>query len=288
MTVWRFGNAAPRAGGMSLGRRAIYHVGMWIAARQKRDLQLSATVSAGKQTVGALMAAARASPCGSLKALTGGGPIIVLAPHPDDETLGCGGLLAACAEAGIPAYVFLLTDGSLSHPGARGLFRLRFLETLRALRAIGLGPHALRTGGLRDGTALVDRDGMRRAASQLARFAVRINAKRLFVSWRHDPHPDHMAAALVAERARVEAPRLRVIHYPIRGRSLPPETPLNANWTATRLDIRRHLPRKRRAMACYKSQTSPLIATGALAFRFHRNEANAFLGPTEMFFEEVR
>jgi LmbE family N-acetylglucosaminyl deacetylase len=78
------------------------------------------------------------------------------------------------------------------------------------------------------------------------------------------------------------------MHYPIRGRFLPPETQLNASWTATRLDIRRHLPRKRRAMACYKSQTTPLVTTGAIAFRFHRDEANAFLGPTEAFFEEVR
>ncbi len=48
----------------------------------------------------------------------GAAPIVVLAPHPDDESLGCGALLAA-AFAGKGARVVCLTDGSGSHPGSR-------------------------------------------------------------------------------------------------------------------------------------------------------------------------
>lgn len=286
MTVWRFAQRASGPQRMSLGRQLIYHVGQRIADRQTRDLAPSKPHR--MQTVGRLLAAARAARCASLHHLTGGGPIIVLAPHPDDETLGCGGVLAACAAAGIAAYVFVLTDGSLSHPGARSLSRLRLGETIGALRALGLKPQALRRHSLHDGRALFDGVGMRRAASRLARFAVKVNATRLFVAWRHDPHPDHMAAALVAERARVAAPRLRVLHYPIRGRFLPSDTAISANWSATRFDARAFVPHKRRAMAAYRSQTTPLIATGALAFRFRRDEHKPFLGPTEIFFEERR
>ena len=44
--------------------------------------------------------------------------LVVLAPHPDDETLGCGALLAR-AFLGAGAHIICLTDGSASHPGSR-------------------------------------------------------------------------------------------------------------------------------------------------------------------------
>jgi LmbE family N-acetylglucosaminyl deacetylase len=271
---------------MSLARQLIYRAGKRIAAFQSRDLMLPKTQRT--QTVGRLLASAGAGRCASLERLTGGGPIIVLAPHPDDETLGCGALLAACADAGIDAYVFILTDGSLSHPGARNLTRHRLGETISALRALGLKPQALRRASLGDGRALLDNAGMRRVAARIGRFATKVNAKRLFVAWSHDPHPDHMAAALVAERARRAAPRLAVLQYPIRGRFLPPRTKIAASWSALRFDARPFLPRKRRAMGAYRSQTTPQIATRALAFRFRRDEHLPFLGPNEIFFTQGR
>ena len=38
--------------------------------------------------------------------------VLVLAPHPDDETFGCGGSLALHAEAGDPVKVVFLTNGA--------------------------------------------------------------------------------------------------------------------------------------------------------------------------------
>src|SRR5947199_8996501 len=43
------------------------------------------------------------------------GPILVVSPHPDDETLGCGGLIARHATAGCAVAVAMLTDGEASH-----------------------------------------------------------------------------------------------------------------------------------------------------------------------------
>ena len=129
MTVWRFGGQKRPANHTSFGRKLVYEIGLRIAESQRRDLPLARYTPRAGQSVGRLLAAARTAPCDSLTRLTGGGPIIVLAPHPDDETLGCGGLLAACAAAQIPAHIFVLTDGSLSHPNnmvsAQSLSRLR-------------------------------------------------------------------------------------------------------------------------------------------------------------------
>ena len=44
-------------------------------------------------------------------------PAVVLAPHPDDETLGCGGTLIRKARAGAPLKVVLMTDGARSGRG---------------------------------------------------------------------------------------------------------------------------------------------------------------------------
>ena len=43
--------------------------------------------------------------------LDGGGPVLVLAPHPDDEVLGVGGTMARLAEAGAEVHVAIVTTG---------------------------------------------------------------------------------------------------------------------------------------------------------------------------------
>ena len=45
------------------------------------------------------------------------GVTIVFAPHQDDETLGCGGLIAHKRNEGLPVHVIFITDGRASHPG---------------------------------------------------------------------------------------------------------------------------------------------------------------------------
>ena len=39
--------------------------------------------------------------------------VMVFAPHPDDETIGCGGSAALYGQAGIPVQALVMTDGSL-------------------------------------------------------------------------------------------------------------------------------------------------------------------------------
>jgi LmbE family N-acetylglucosaminyl deacetylase len=45
--------------------------------------------------------------------------ILVVAPHPDDETLGCGGLISLLAQNGSAFYIVFVTDGSASHRNSR-------------------------------------------------------------------------------------------------------------------------------------------------------------------------
>lgn len=43
--------------------------------------------------------------------------LVVVAPHPDDEVLGVGGLMATAVGAGVELDIVAVTDGDASHPG---------------------------------------------------------------------------------------------------------------------------------------------------------------------------
>lgn len=46
------------------------------------------------------------------------GPVLVVAAHPDDEVLGCGGTIARLTEAGVTVHVLFFTDGVSARPDA--------------------------------------------------------------------------------------------------------------------------------------------------------------------------
>ena len=78
----------------------------------------------------------------SAKAAAAQGPWLILAPHPDDETLGCGALIAAISASGGRAHTAFVTDGAGSHPDAPGWSRMRIAglrrtEAAAALRLLG-------------------------------------------------------------------------------------------------------------------------------------------------------
>ncbi|RZJ28049.1 MAG: PIG-L family deacetylase [Chryseobacterium sp.] len=51
--------------------------------------------------------------------VTGFGTTLIVAPHADDESLGCGGIIALARKYGQTVYILLLSDGTLSHPNSK-------------------------------------------------------------------------------------------------------------------------------------------------------------------------
>ena len=68
--------------------------------------------------------------------------VLVLSPHPDDETIGCGGTLALHAEAGDPVQVVVLTNGAKGDMSGRFVrnvyIEMRRQETLAACACLGI------------------------------------------------------------------------------------------------------------------------------------------------------
>lgn len=187
----------------------------------------------------------------------------VVAPHPDDEVLSVGGLLAELAHAGREAGVVAVTDGEASHPGsglwsAQQLAAVRRAETAEALARLGLTSPALRLG-LPDGGVQQREDAL---AAQLA--GLLHAGDVVFTTWRLDGHPDHEAtgrACAVACHAR----GARLFEVPVWAwHWASPGDPRLPWGRACRLELGTPARQaKRDAVSAFRSQLLPDPSTGA-------------------------
>lgn len=232
-----------------------------------------------------------ALPFADLDGIIGGATALVLAPHADDESLGCGGLIAEACARGLPPVVVVLTDGAMSHPSSRSyppprLRAQRRAEARAAVAALGLGSGRLHFLDVPDGRAPREGPGMEEAAVRVADLARACGARTVLTTWEHDPHADHAAAHAIA-RAAARLVGARVVSYPVWGWALPRRARLPvAPVAGARLDIARHLPAKRRAIAAHESQHSGLIADDPQGFRLPASLLSAVDRPFEVFLFE--
>ncbi|EAU42145.1 hypothetical protein FP2506_16969 [Fulvimarina pelagi HTCC2506] len=194
--------------------------------------------------------------------LLGSGGLVVLAPHPDDETFGTAALLGEVAQSGRPLGIVALTDGNASHPHSKAvppaaLAKNRRLEQEAAIAAFGImAPRWLRLG-LPDGGAGRDRR-FGNAPEQIARLCEEIGAETLAAPHPDDPHPDHHAAAALAEAVRALRPQLRLLFYPIWSLRLSGDDSYRgADLLPFRIVVDRNI--KARAIDCHASQLGKII-----------------------------
>lgn len=242
-------------------------------------------------TVRDTLDAIRQMPIGSLQDITSGLPFVVLSPHPDDESLGVGGLIAAaCAESQY-AEVIVITDGSGSHPQSqryprRRLIELRQAEVEAAGSLLGLGDGRVSYLGLPDTQAPSSGADFDAAVTAIAETCRKANAASLFVTWESDPHCDHEATARMARAVLQRMPQLRLWAYPIWGWHLDPKLPLHhPPPRGLRLDISRYQAQKHAAIAAHVSQMTGLIDDDPNGFCFTDTTLAPFLGPFEYFIE---
>jgi len=222
------------------------------------------------------------------------GAVVVIAPHPDDESIGCGGIIALLRRLGQPVTVLLLSDGARSHPQSvrwprPALVRLRLAEFHAALRALGVdadNAQALQwpDGALPDaGTPDFDD-----AITELTGCLAVLKPDTLLVPWRRDPHPDHRAASAVARasNASLEQPA-RVLEYTvwtqIRGSdAVHPRHDEAIQW---RVDVAAVSKNKLKAIAAHRSQLGGLIDDDPSGFVLPPEMLARCAQPFETFYE---
>ena len=226
-------------------------------------------------------------PVAGLDEALGDGGLLVIAPHPDDESLACGGLIAQACSEGRRVRVVVVSDGTGSHPRSRAFPRprlraLREAEARRALLALGLAPRHVRFLRLPDRFVPHEGAAARAAVAAIVEAAREVEALALFVSWRHDPHCDHQAAYKLA-RAAQRRLGARLFEYTVWGAALNAKAPVTSVSSGFRLYVGRERVRKRRAIAAHESQTTRLIADDPTGFRLTAADLARFAGPFEAF-----
>ncbi|MCU1547934.1 MAG: SAM-dependent methyltransferase [Arthrobacter sp.] len=148
-----------------------------------------------------------------------GRAFIVLAAHPDDESLGAGGLLCRLQTLGADVRVLLCTAGEASHPESPTTTPEQLTEVRLGEFGGGLA-HLLPDSewqylGLPDGQLAEHRQAIRTALQEAVRDGGRPAARIILVApYRHDGHPDHeLLGSVAAEIAATGGHGL--LEYPI-------------------------------------------------------------------------
>ena len=203
-------------------------------------------------------------PLADLDTILQGRVPVILAPHPDDESIGCGGLIAQACAAGVKPQVVILTDGCRSHPNspsypAERLRHAREREAQTALGLLGLPIGNIWFLGLEDTAMPRVGPAFQLAARRVLGICEGQERPVLLTAWRHDPHCDHEAAAGLA--ARLAAQRgMPLLSYPVWGWTLPDDAERNVPLpVGMRLEITDQLSAKRCAIRAHATQYGEVI-----------------------------
>jgi LmbE family N-acetylglucosaminyl deacetylase len=220
---------------------------------------------------------------------------LVLAPHPDDETIGCGAAIMRKIDHGTEVRIVIVADGRLggssaARPAAR-IAQRRASESREACRRLGVSDEHVLSLGVPD---LSIGDQSDRIESAIRDFARSFGPEEVISPFRIDNNPDHRSlGAIVDKLRRDEFAASHVLAYPVwlwnrwawTADSLPKyrqtfELLARPLWATMRLrarivDARGYQERKRHALQAYESQVDDVLDANWLSL---------FLGSDELFF----
>lgn len=224
----------------------------------------------------------------------GRGPVVVIAPHPDDESLACAGLLADVWLGGGTAHVVCFTDGAASHPNSRthppaALAALRQAELLDAIRILGGRTGDVTFLGFPDAATHRMHGPGQDPVRALGAIVDALQPACIFAPSPLDPHCDHQTAAAAAK----EVVRLRrgpkLFFYPVWSAwSAPGRKAVRPAGTRRFERDHRHRDRKRAAIDAHRSQRGLVVRDDRDGFAMPPGFAAHFTATPETFFEALR
>jgi LmbE family N-acetylglucosaminyl deacetylase len=226
------------------------------------------------------------------------GRLLVLAPHPDDETIGCGGTISMSLRRGAYVRVVVVTRGDYARTvkDRETVASIRQLELVGATRALGLEIADVIQLGFADGyLARFEEQVRARLAEQITSWGPTV----VLVTAAADPHPDHAALGRLARDVLADS-SVALFEYMVWGwwepsrwlrlaRRTRRSSPLGASHPLGVVSVTSSdsLKSKRAALSCYASQIGPSASkaglqsgTGVLEGRFLAH----FLRGAELFF----
>ena len=219
--------------------------------------------------------------------------MLVVAPHPDDETLGCGGTIALLVKAAVSVEIIFVTDGSASHPShptysPEQIGALRAEEARVATGILGVDWSKVTFIGAKDGTlASMDEASSRSIVDALSAALRRVSPEAVVLPCRGDGSSEHDAAFACVRRAlRQASASPRVLEFPVWAWRNPTRLvrPLLTSRRVWRAVLGRQIDTKIAALASYASQTRPLPPETKPVIP--EDFASEFTVPEEYFFEK--
>ncbi len=227
----------------------------WISRRSFDE-----AIEPAKAPLAALVGRALCALSTDVSGSVGQASCLVLAPHPDDETLGCAVSMMRRLEAGSSVHVAVATDGGMWPPEQDPTLNvvIRRAELAEAAGILGLPSSAVVHLGFADtGLALVEGD----LIDAIADLVRRVCPDEVLATDVHDPHGDHAALGKAARRA-VAGTGTRLLAYPVHQWRRPGALLRTARGSGRPETVltQAFVERKRQALAAFRSQ---LAGTGA-------------------------
>ena len=222
--------------------------------------------------------------------VSGFGTTLIVAPHADDESLGCGGLIALLQKYRQPVYILLVSDGTMSHPNskeypAEKLRDLRESELISAVKILGVPEENIIFCRYQDRSVpSKGNDTFVRSVKSISAMLAMLKPQSIFVPWRRDPHPDHRATYQLIDAAKTS--ESKIYEYPIwlQELGLSEDEPSIEEAMPFRLDISSVLSLKLEAIAEHRSQITDMINDDPDGFRLSQEMLDRFKIPYETFF----
>lgn len=218
------------------------------------------------------------------------GATVIISPHPDDESLGCGGTIAALAKADKKVHIIFVSDGSMSHPNSQKyaaplLMELREKEALAAAEILGVPEMQCHFMRLKDSAVpTIGAAGFRNAVGNMGELLKNIQPHTIILPWKNDPHRDHKASWQITHASIMQAGlQVQMLHYLIwfwqRGDA--DEELLQSE--ICKVGIYDFVGVKQAAIEAHVSQVSNLIDDDADGFILSQEVLNHFKDPFELF-----
>ncbi|MGQ9539366.1 MAG: PIG-L deacetylase family protein [Candidatus Bathycorpusculaceae bacterium] len=133
--------------------------------------------------------------------------VLVFAPHPDDETWGCGGTIAKRISEGYDVLIVVMTDGRYAFlkilgiekdPTPEELKEIRKEEVKKATRILGVPEENLIFLDFVDGTL---QENIEEAERMVTSILQEHKPVEVYFPYKNDCHPDHQAAYKIVKKS---------------------------------------------------------------------------------------
>jgi|Deesub1362A_J573_1020465.scaffolds.fasta_scaffold06448_2 LmbE family N-acetylglucosaminyl deacetylase len=231
--------------------------------------------------------------------------VIVFAPHPDDETLGCGGTIAKKVKQGYDVFVIYMTDGRYalkeigitSSPNPFEMKEKRKKDAIKAAKILGLREENMFFLEIKDKTLKKKQD----VQNKITRILMDIKPVEIYFPQKKEYNIDHQMTNLIVKAALKES-KINAIGYQyaiawafpfyllthvLNERSFDLLVCGLLKYKLIHTDISKFLPTKIMALAAYKSQLTLLspeqsrpVLKPSFILRFLKNEEKFFIERT--------